>query len=144
MNRASIETADWDRDKDELIRLRTLVFVEEQNVPVSLEVDGLDPDCMHVKALMGDCYVGTGRLLPNGFIGRMCVLQNYRNQGIGRSMLENLVQQAREAGYPQVLLNAQSYAIPFYLKNEFAIDSEEFIEAGIPHQRMILNFTSNL
>ena len=85
--RPNIETADWDRDKEEMIRLRTLVFVEEQNVPVSLEVDGLDPDCMHVKALMGDCYVGTGRLLPNGLIGRMCVLMNYRNLGIGRQML---------------------------------------------------------
>ncbi|MCH7881434.1 MAG: GNAT family N-acetyltransferase [Proteobacteria bacterium] len=139
MIRPIIETADWDRDKDELIKLRTLVFVEEQQVPISVEVDGLDSDCMHVKALMGDCYVGTGRLLPNGFIGRMCVLQNYRNQGIGRGMLENLIQQARAAGCPRVLLNAQSYAIPFYLKNGFIIDSEEFIEAGIPHQRMVLN-----
>lgn len=139
MIRPIIETADWNRDKVELIKLRTLVFVEEQNVPVSIEVDGLDPECMHVKALMGDCYVGTGRLLPNGFIGRMCVTQNYRNQGIGRRMLENLIQQAREAGCPQVLLNAQSCAIPFYLKNGFIIDSEEFIEAGIPHQRMVLN-----
>ncbi len=139
MKKPGIETANWDRDKDELIKLRTLVFVEEQNVPKSLEVDGLDPDCMHVKAIIGDHYIGTGRLLPNGFIGRMCVLRDYRNKGIGRSMLENLMQQAREAGYLQVLLNAQTYAIPFYLKNGFSIDSEEFIEAGIPHQRMISN-----
>ncbi len=133
-----IENANWERDQDELIKLRTLVFVDEQDVPASIEVDGLDPDCRHVKALIGKHYVGTGRLLPNGFIGRMCVIREYRNKGTGKAMLENLIQQAREAGYPQVLLNAQSYAIPFYLKNGFTIDSEEFIEAGMLHQRMIL------
>ena len=137
-SKPGIENANRERDQDELIKLRTLVFVDEQDVPASIEVDGLDPDCRHVKALIGKHYVGTGRLLPNGFIGRMCVIREYRNKGIGKAMLENLIQQAREAGYPQVLLNAQSYAIPFYLKNGFTIDSEEFIEAGILHQRMIL------
>ena len=137
-SKPGVENANWERDQDELIKLRTLVFVDEQDVPASIEVDGLDPDCRHVKALIGKHYVGTGRLLPNGFIGRMCVIREYRNKGIGKAMLENLIQQAREAGYPQVLLNAQSYAIPFYLKNGFTIDSEEFIEAGILHQRMIL------
>ena len=137
-SKPGIENANRERDQDELIKLRTLVFVDEQDVPASIEVDGLDPDCRHVKALIGKHYVGTGRLLPNGFIGRMCVIREFRNKGIGKAMLENLIQQAREAGYPQVLLNAQSYAIPFYLKNGFTIDSEEFIEAGILHQRMIL------
>lgn len=137
-SKPGIENANWERDQDELIKLRTLVFVDEKDVPASIEVDGLDPDCRHVKALIGKHYVGTGRLLPNGFIGRMCVIREYRNRGIGKAMLENLIQQAREAGCTQVLLNAQSYAIPFYLKNGFTIDSEEFIEAGKPHQRMKL------
>ena len=137
-NQYKIETANWDLDQDELIKLRAVVFVEEQNVPVSIEIDGLDPDCMHVKALIGKRYVGTGRLLPNGFIGRMCVYKEYRNKGIGKKMLENLIRQAHEAGYPKVLLNAQTSAIPFYLKNGFTIESEEFIDAGIPHRRMKL------
>ena len=139
MNSASIENADWDRDKKALTELRTEVFVEEQKVPKSIEVDGMDPDCKHTKALLNKRYVGTGRLLPNGFIGRMCVRRECRNQGIGKAMLENLIQQAREAGFEQVLLNAQAGAIPFYLHNGFTIDSEEFVEAGIIHQRMALN-----
>ena len=143
MNRPAIDIAYWDLEKDELKKLRTLVFVEEQNVSVAIEDDGLDPVCRHVKALVDDRYVGTGRLLPSGFIGRMCVLKEYRNQGIGRAMLEMLIQQADEAGHPQVLLNSQSCAIPFYLKNGFTIDSEEFVEAGILHQRMLLKLTVN-
>lgn len=138
-NRIYIDIADWSLDKDELIKLRTLVFVEEQGVPVAVEDDGLDPTCMHVKALVNDRYVGTGRLLPDGFIGRMCVLKECRNQGIGGGMLQNLIQQAGDAGHAHVFLNSQSYVIPFYLKYGFTIDSEEFIEAGILHRRMLLD-----
>ncbi len=137
-------TASWDEDQEELIQLRTRVFVEEQKVPASLEMDGRDAESAHVKALIDDVIIGTGRLLPNGFIGRMCVLREYRNRGIGTMMLKNLVQQAGERGHQKVSLNSQSYVIPFYQKFGFTTDSEEFIEAGIPHRRMVLNINSEI
>jgi len=136
--------ASWNEDRDELIQLRTRVFVEEQKVPSSLEMDGRDAESAHVKALIDDVIIGTGRLLPNGFIGRMCVLREYRNRGIGTMMLKNLVQQAAERGHQNVSLNSQSYVIPFYQNFGFATDSEEFIEAGILHRRMILNIASEI
>jgi predicted GNAT family N-acyltransferase len=138
MDRLVVCAARWSEDKDELVRLRTRVFVDEQKVPTSLEMDGLDAECWHVKALIDDVIIGTGRLLPNGYIGRMCVLGAYRNQGIGSMMLKNLVRQAIDNEYQSVLLNSQSYIIPFYEKFGFTTDSEEFIEAGIAHRRMIL------
>jgi predicted GNAT family N-acyltransferase len=137
MNEIMVSAAIWSEDKEQLVALRTRVFVDEQKVPASLEEDGLDADCLHVKALQGCTCIGTGRLLPNGYIGRMCVANEFRNQGIGTLMLENLVQQAQTAGHRQVMLNSQSYAIPFYQRNGFTTDSEEFIEAGIPHRHMV-------
>ena len=104
-----------------------------------MEIGGRDIDCQHVKAIIDGVIIGTGRLLPNGFIGRMCVLKEHRNRKIGTMMLENLVQQASDNGHQKVLLNAQSYIIPFYQKFGFRTDSDEFIEAGIPHRRMILD-----
>jgi len=130
--------ADWSIDQDELMRLRTEVFVIEQNVPPALEVDGRDPECRHAKALLGDQVVGTGRLLPTGYIGRMCIKKTCRGRGIGGLILENLVAQAVQDGHSSVFLNAQTSAIGFYRKHGFVVDSEEFIEAGIPHQRMSL------
>ncbi len=59
-------------------------------------------------------------------------------------MLENLVRQASDSGHHKVLLNAQSYIIPFYQKYGFRIDSDEFIEAGIPHRRMILHLKTRI
>jgi predicted GNAT family N-acyltransferase len=133
-----IEAADWAQDKAELIKLRGIVFVQEQNVPVSREIDGLDPDCLHVKALLGSQTIGTARLLPDGCIGRMCVLKEFRNQNVGSKMLDNLIQQAFSAGTNEVSLNSQTYAIPFYQKNGFVICSDEFMDANIPHRKMVL------
>ena len=140
MGKPVVLKAQWADDSDTLMQLRTRVFVEEQNVSAALEIDGKDSECQHVKAIVDGLVIGTGRLLPNGFIGRMCVLVEYRNRNIGTMMLENLVQQALDSGHQKVLLNAQSYIIPFYQKFGFRVDSEEFIEAGILHRRMVLNF----
>lgn len=138
MKDLKVETASWQADEAELVKLRTLVFVDEQNVPPSLEIDGLDPQCKHVKAIVNDLTVGTGRLLPDGHIGRMCVHKDYRQYGIGSLLLKMLVEQAIKLKYPQIALNSQSDAIPFYEKHGFIVDSEEFMDAGIPHRRMIL------
>ena len=144
MDEIIVLAASWNEDRDELIQLRTRVFVEEQKVPSSLEMDGRDAESAHVKALIDDVIIGTGRLLPNGFIGRMCVLREYRNRGIGTMILKYLVQQAVERGHQKVSLNSQSYVIPFYQNFGFTTDSEEFIEAGILHCRMILNIASEI
>ena len=139
MGKPVVLKALWVDDGDTLMRLRNRVFVEEQKVSAALEIDGKDIECQHVKAIVDGLVIGTGRLMPNGFIGRMCVLAEYRNRNIGTMMLENLVQQALDSGHQKVLLNAQSYIIPFYQKFGFRIDSEEFIEAGILHRRMVLD-----
>ena len=134
-----VSAADWGQDAELLSELRKVVFVGEQNVPTELEIDGKDPICLHVKALHNGLLVGTGRLLPDGTIGRMCVAIDYRGFNIGKLLLENLVNQARSAGHSRVFLNSQSYAIAFYEKSGFVVDSEEFMEAVIPHKRMILD-----
>jgi predicted GNAT family N-acyltransferase len=141
-----VEAANWNQDKAELIKLRGIVFVEEQHVPVSIEIDGMDPDCRHVKALMDDRTIGTARLLPSGYIGRMCVLKEFRNQGVGTKMLECLIQQAffdQSSGVlmDEVTLNSQSSAIAFYQANGFISCSEEFMEANIVHRKMVLKKT---
>jgi len=132
-----VQIACWEEDELDLAKLRYEVFVEEQNVPFDLEVDGLDPDCKHVKATADGITVGTGRLLKNGSIGRMCVHRDYRQYGIGRLLLKNLIEQAESEGYPEISLNSQSYAIPFYQKNGFIVVSNEFMDAGIAHRRMV-------
>ena len=137
MKNFEVQEANWEEDEAELAKLRYQVFVEEQNVPVELEADGLDSDCKHVKATADGITIGTGRLLKTGSIGRMCVHRDYRHYGIGRLLLKNLIEQAESEGYPEISLNSQSYAIPFYQKNGFIVVSDEFMDAGIAHKRMV-------
>ncbi|MCP4235897.1 MAG: GNAT family N-acetyltransferase [Aestuariibacter sp.] len=136
MKNLIVEAASWAEHKETLIELRSQVFVDEQKVPPSIEIDGLDPQCKHVKATADGMVIGTGRLLPDGHIGRMCIHKDYRQHGIGSLLLKNLVEQALSANYPHIALNSQSYAVPFYEKNGFVVDSEEFMDAGIPHRHM--------
>jgi predicted GNAT family N-acyltransferase len=137
--RFSIRTADWSRDQFLLRSVRMQVFVREQRVPEELEWDGQDSTALHLIAESGDGdIVGTARLLPSGQIGRMAVLPPWRRRGVGTLLLLELLRIAAEHNYPSPFLNAQSAVLPFYRSLGFAAEGESFDEAGIPHQRMVL------
>ena len=130
----SIREVSWDEAGARLSALRRCVFVQEQGVPESLEWDGLDPECRHVLAqsASGEA-IGTGRLLPDGHIGRMAVLPSWRRRGVGSALLAELVAMARHRGDDRVVLHAQAYVIDFYRRAAFEAAGEQFMEAGIPH-----------
>ncbi|NND59877.1 MAG: GNAT family N-acetyltransferase [Gammaproteobacteria bacterium] len=132
-----IRLADWDRDRERIRSIRETVFVVEQKVDPELEWDGEDESSLHVLAApSGEAPVATGRLQPDGKIGRMAVLEQWRGQGLGKLLLKHLVQAAADAGHDHVYLHAQSHALPFYAAAGFVADGPEFDEAGIPHRLM--------
>ncbi len=135
----AVREADWDRDCEALRRIRYQVFVVEQDVDEALEWDGIDATCRHVLAEDGTgCPIACGRLLPDGHIGRMAVLPQWRGQGVGRAVLRRLMAIGRAAGFPEFVLNAQTHALGFYVREGFEPYGEEFLEAGIPHRSMRL------
>lgn len=133
----TVRRVSWSEAGYRLRAVRTAVFVDEQNVPVELEWDGLDADGLHVVAesINGEA-IGTGRLLPDGRIGRMAVSKPWRGRGVGRALLLDLLAAAREGGLERVELNAQTHAVGFYARFEFRLVSGEFMDAGIPHRTM--------
>ena len=129
--------ARWECDSEKIRQIREIVFVIEQQVPVELEWDGLDPTCLHVVAEAGaGIAIGTGRLLPDGHIGRMAVLGPWRRKGVGGLLLDALMSAASERGFTEVVLNAQTHAINFYAQHGFTVEGDAFSDAGIPHRRM--------
>lgn len=132
----TVRQADWSQDATTLRKLREAVFIIEQQVPVALEWDGMDAQCLHVLAQIDGVPAGTGRLLPDGHIGRMAVLREFRGRGVGSAMLLQLVELARAAGMRLLILNAQTHATAFYQRYGFAAEGETFLEAGISHVRM--------
>ncbi|WP_423682271.1 MULTISPECIES: GNAT family N-acetyltransferase [unclassified Undibacterium] len=137
MTPARIVLGDWTTLQKDAQAVRYSVFVIEQHIPVELEWDVMDAQCLHAVAYdEQNQAIGTGRLLPDGHIGRMAVLESARNSGVGAQILRVLMEQARLRGHTGVRLNAQQTAENFYAKEGFSRDGEVFMEAGIPHVSM--------
>lgn len=135
----TIIATSWQDHKEELSAVRRQVFIEEQHVPEDMEWDEYDITSQHVLALDKNGQpVGTGRLKSDGQIGRMAVIRQWRNNGIGTAMLQKILQLAEDANIKQLYLHAQTSAIEFYHRHGFIADSEEYMEAGIPHRTMTM------
>jgi predicted GNAT family N-acyltransferase len=133
----------WQESRIALSAVRRAVFIEEQGVPAALEWDGLDESCYHVLVTAaGNRPVGTGRMKPDGHIGRMAVLKDCRGQGVGSAILTALLDIARQQQCAGVYLHAQVAAMPFYEKHGFTVYSEQFMDAGIPHRSMVKRLVS--
>jgi len=133
----AIRLSSWDEARRDARRVRELVFVLEQGVPLELELDEHDPRCDHALAYTDDgMVVGTGRLLPDGHIGRMAVLKEWRGKGVGGLLLQALMDQARVRQHERVCLNAQTYVAGSYRRYVFEVEGPEFMDAGIAHVPM--------
>jgi len=127
-------------DAEAAIRaVRYAVFTLEQGVAEAIDFDGTDPPCRHVVAYdAAGTPIGTGRVLPDGHLGRIAVLAEWRGRGIGGRITEALIEAARGAGHKQVALNAQTHACGFYERLGFEARGERFIEADIEHVEMVM------
>jgi len=132
----SVRIAIWENDKDKLSEVRRLVFIEEQKVPEQLEWDGEDESSIHYLAEIENKIVAVARLKPDGQLGRMAVLKEYRNQGIGHKLLKFIIKGLNSR--KNIYLHAQVSAIPFYKKHGFIECEGIFYEADIPHKKMLL------
>jgi len=133
----NVRLADWAEAESRVMPLRLEVFVVEQGVPIEMERDEDDPVSRHawIEADDGE-VIATGRLLPDGHIGRMAVRADRRGEGVGSRVLLALIAEAAARGSAHVVLNAQTTATPFYAKHGFSAEGPVFMEAGLPHQVM--------
>jgi YbgC/YbaW family acyl-CoA thioester hydrolase len=136
-----LRTGGWAELAGDARRIRTRVFVEEQRIPKELEWDEADVTALHAVAYNRlDQAIATGRLLQPApgvaRIGRMAVHRVLRGSGIGRQVLQALLEAARDRGDREALLHAQCSAEAFYREAGFSARGEIFHEAGIAHIEM--------
>lgn len=139
----SFLVVNWHTHAQDLSRIRREVFIEEQHVPVSDEWDGLDESAIHFLALHNNQTIGCARLLIESHagqtcfhIGRVAVIKSHRQQGVGRRLMQYVLDYCRaRAPYP-IFLNAQTERRRFYEHLGFRAQGNEFIDAGIPHINM--------
>ena len=120
-----IELMSWDEARAKASPVRLTVFVEEQRVPIEIEWDDQDAKSLHALAYSGTGdAIATGRLLPDGHIGRMAVLKEWRGKGVGGAILNRLIEAARERGDKEIELFAQTHALEFYRRYGFVENGE--------------------
>jgi predicted GNAT family N-acyltransferase len=131
---------DYDEYSHQIRNIRIDVFCREQGVPHSLEFDGLDSAAIHSIVFDGDTEVGTGRMLPDGHIGRVAVKKQHRGKGIGKMIMQILMDEALNMKLPEVWLSSQYHAKGFYEKLDFIEIGDIYQEADIDHIKMKKNF----
>lgn len=146
-----------DVDLRDALAVRMRVFVEEQDVPVDLEVDTVDrealtrPDAVYLVGRLRGAAIATARLLfePHGepgampHIGRVAVLAEHRGRGFGAAIMYALHNEARARDARAVRLAAQLHAIPFYERLGYVTRGPVFLDAGIEHRDMDRRLTTD-
>lgn len=133
----TVRLGTWAEMAAQATPIRYDVFVDEQKVPADIELDAWDARCLHALAFDADGRpIGTGRLLPDGHIGRMAVLASARGLGVGTAILRALMQAARQRGHAEVVLSAQTHAVAFYKREGFTEEGAVYEDACIPHINM--------
>ena len=137
MKNISAITTDYKSNHKDICKVRFKVFVDEQNVPEELEIDGFDDEATHILILSDDKAIGTGRILADGHIGRVAVLKEFRGQGMGKLIMKKLINWAQDNNLETLWLSSQWHARGFYIDLDFACTGDMFEEAGIDHIKMI-------
>ena len=139
MTAPRIEVRETD-DLETCLKLRRVVFIEEQNVSEEEEFDGRDGEAIHLLAYVEGVAMGSARLFVEediGKIGRVCVLKEARGSGVGKALIEaSLAHFAARGDVRTAKLGAQTHALGFYAALGFEAFGPEYMDAGIPHRDM--------
>lgn len=141
MSDYEVRRLDWDEAFDDAYDVRRDVFIDEQDVPEEMELDGDDEDAIHFVAYDDGHPVGTARLRlvdeDTGKAERVSVRKEYRKEGLGRLLMEALEDEARQRGCSEIHLHGQTQVEDFYAALGYRTVSDVFEEAGIPHVEMV-------
>lgn len=139
-----IKIATSNKERKQVYKVRTTVFVDEQNVSIEEEIDEYEDEAIHFVGIENGLPIAASRLRWVGQMGkleRICILKNHRGKSYGTKMIEAMEEQVIEKGYTQTKLHAQTQALKFYERLGYEVISDEFLDAGIPHVAMTKQLT---
>jgi len=121
--------------------IRQQVFVIEQNVPPEIEWDEYEGSATHIICTLNGLPVGTGRITffeDMAKLERVAVLKPYRNSGIGRAIMEFMIELSKKRNSKMIYAHVQMLAYGFYKNLGFVEFGDKFFEADIEHIKMKL------
>lgn len=118
----------------EAMDVRIKVFVEEQGFVDKM--DDIDSVAIHFVAFEKEMAIGTCRIFlkENSYIlGRLAVLSEYRQKGVGRALMTAAEQKVKKIGFNSLMLHSQIRATEFYEKCGYKAFGEVELEENYPH-----------
>lgn len=97
--------------------IRRKVFVEEQDIPAELDLDGLDGNSYHALAELDNNVVGTARLFirgNKGILARVAVLKEYRGLGIAGKLIRSMLSFSQNLQVGYIEIHAHKHLKSYY------------------------------
>ncbi len=135
---ATIELKRGSVAKEDAFEIRRRVFMEEQGY--TDEFDEIDNTCVHIALYRDGKALGCARTFPEQsaslrwIIGRVAVLSEAREGGLGRMLVEECERAAIEAGATEICLHAQARLEGWYgLMGYKRFGDVDYEDEGQPH-----------
>ncbi|HLR69894.1 MAG TPA: GNAT family N-acetyltransferase [Pseudogracilibacillus sp.] len=135
----AVKIIQTEKELNDAYDIRKQVFVDEQQVPMDLEIDEFEQDAMHFLYVEDNIPVGASRLRfveHAGKLERICVLPAYRGKGYSKELIQTMEDEIVQREMDKAVLHAQIQVTPLYESVGYEIVSDEFMDAGIPHVEM--------
>jgi ElaA protein len=133
-----------------ILKLRSEVFVVEQNC-VYQDIDEKDKKAIHLFIEKNSEIIAYTRIFKKGdyyeenpSIGRVVVSKKERGKNLGKEIMKKSINFVKEnMDEKKIELSAQKYLDKFYKELQFYSEGEDYLEDGIPHQRMFYDLIRN-
>ena len=132
-----VKSVDWGKEKHRLSKLREKVFVCEWRIPKEYEFDQEDQASYHVLVMDDENNeIATGRITPDGEIGRIAVVPRFRGPDVYQTLFHALLDIAKQHGLDDVSVQCELEGVEYYQQQGFRPVGTVYMDAGIPRQRM--------
>ena len=122
MNTLKIKLVKSKEDLEQTINIRKEVFIKEQNVPLDIEIDGLDLESEHFIAYLNNEPIGCARIRTNKNytkLERIAIIKKHRYKGFGTQLIKFLIDYCRKKNFGEIIIHSQTCVIDFYEKFGF-------------------------
>lgn len=127
----------------DVLQLRSEVFVVEQAC-VFQDIDGADPQALHLLGSHGGQLVAYARCFPLGVkfaeasIGRVVTRLVSRGGGLGHVLIQKaMAAVGQQWGVQPIRIGAQARLAAYYSQHGFVDDGKPYVEDGIDHLEML-------
>lgn len=128
----------------EILKARAEIFIMEQSI-LYQDMDDVDYNCLHFFFMAEDKVTAYLRAFfkdrdkSEVQIGRVLTLKH--GSGIGKELMTKSLPVIKDKmSCKKICMDAQKHAVGFYEKLGFRVISDDFLEEGIIHVKMELEF----